>query len=159
MHITRNRNTETRSNPAVTRHIHSYFCNKILPYVLALSIDAAITDLLRMEFHPRQKSKKKIKIGSIILRLEFINGMLVNLEVPDDVVNTMLKWHDATKRIEARYNSHISAHNGYQASLDRTGRRGRPAFIITAKQLTSLLEHSATEDRILPPYWFSAWYF
>ena len=76
--------------------------------------------------------------------------MLVNLEVPDDVVNTMLRLHDATKRIEARYNSHISAHNGYQASLDRTGRRGRPAFIITAEQLTFLLEHSATEDRILP---------
>ena len=73
------------------------------------------------------------EIGSIILRLEFINRMLVNL---DDVVNTMLRLHDATKRIEARYNSHISAHNGYQASLDRTGRRGRPAFIITAEQLT-----------------------
>ena len=67
----------------------------------------------------------------------------------DDVVNTMLGLHNATKRIEARYNSHISAHNGYQASLDRTGRRGRPAFIITAEQLTFLLEHSATEDRIL----------
>ena len=80
--------------------------------------------------------------------------MLVNLEVPDDVVNTMLKLHDATKRIEARYNSHISAHNSYQASLDRTGRRGRPAFIITAEQLhvTFLLEHFATEDRILRMY-------
>jgi len=80
------------------------------------------------------------EIGSIILRLEFINRMLVNLEVPDDVVNTMLRLHDATKGIEARYNSHISAHNGYQASLDRTGRRGRPAFIITAEQLNFLLE-------------------
>jgi len=80
------------------------------------------------------------EIGSIILRLEFINRMLVNLEVPDDVVNTMLRLHDATKWIEARYNSHISAHNGYQASLDRTGRRGRPAFIITAEQLNFLLE-------------------
>ena len=39
--------SETRSNPAVTRHIHSYFSNKILPCVLPLSIDAAITDLLR----------------------------------------------------------------------------------------------------------------
>ena len=84
------------------------------------------------------------EIGSIILRLEFINRMLVNLEVPDDVVNTMLRLHDATKRIEARYNSHISAHNGYQASLDKTGRRGRPAFIITAEQLTFLLEQGFT---------------
>ena len=84
------------------------------------------------------------EIGSIILRLEFINRMLVNLEVPDDVVNTMLRLHEATKRIEARYNSHISAHNGYQASLDRTGRRGRPGFIITAEQLTFLLEQGFT---------------
>ena len=70
--------------------------------------------------------------------------MLVNLEVPDDVVNTMLRLHEATKRIEARYNSHISAHNGYQARLDRTGRRGRPGFIITAEQLTFLLEQGFT---------------
>ena len=84
------------------------------------------------------------KIGSIILWLEFINRMLVNLEVPDDVVNTMLRLHEATKRIKARYNSHISAHNGYQASLDRTGRRGRPGFIITAEQLTFLLEQGFT---------------
>ena len=84
------------------------------------------------------------EIGSIILRLEFINRMLVNLEVPDDVVNTMLRLHEATKRIDARYNSHISAHNGYQASLDRTGRWGRPGFIITAEQLTFLLEQGFT---------------
>lgn len=68
----------------------------------------------------------------------------MNLEVPDDVVNTMLRLHDTTKRIEARYNSHISAHNGYQVSLDRTGRRGRPAFIITAEQLNFLLEQGFT---------------
>ena len=35
------------------------------------------------------------EIGSIILRLEFINRMLVNLEVPDDVVNTMLRLPEA----------------------------------------------------------------
>ena len=37
------------------------------------------------------------EIGSIILRLEFINRWLVNLEVPDDFVNTMLILHDTTK--------------------------------------------------------------
>ena len=89
------------------------------------------------------------EIGSIILRLEFINRMLVNLEVPDDVINTMLRLHDATKRIEARYNSHISAHYGYQASLDRTGRRGRLAFIITAEQWTFLLEQGFTVPAIV----------
>ena len=84
------------------------------------------------------------EIGSIILQLEFINRMLVNLEVPDDVVNTMLRLQDTTKRIETRYNSRASARNGYQASLDRTGRRGRPAFIITAEQLSFLLEQGFT---------------
>lgn len=89
------------------------------------------------------------EIGSIILRLEFINRMLVNLEVPDDVINTTLRLHDATKRIEARYNSHISTHYGYQASLDRTGRRGRLAFIITAEQWTFLLEQGFTVPAIV----------
>ena len=70
MHITRNRNTETRSSPAVTRHIHSYFSNKILPCVLALSIDAAITDLFAVlrafslggmnEFMVRKSRSKKL---------------------------------------------------------------------------------------------------
>ena len=75
--------------------------------------------------------------------------MLVNLEVPDDVVNTMLRLHDATKRIEARYNSHISAHNGYQASHDRTGRRGRPAFKITAEQLLPFFWSKVLQFRLL----------
>ena len=83
-------------------------------------------------------------IGSIILRLQFINRMLENLEAPNDVVNTMLRLHDTTKWIETRYNSRASARSSYQASLDRTGRRGRPAFIITAEQLSFLLERGFT---------------
>ena len=70
------------------------------------------------------------KIGSIKLRLDFIDRMLVSLEVTDDVVNTMFRLHDkSTKRIEARYNSHTSAHS-YQPSFDITGWRGRPTFTI-----------------------------
>ena len=68
----------------------------------------------------------------------------MNLEVLNDVVNTMLRLHNTTKWIETRYNSHASARNGYQASLDRTGRRGRPVFIITAEELSFLLEQGFT---------------
>ena len=79
----------------------------------------------------------KYKARTLKSNLEFWQGW-------NAIVNTMLRLHDATKQIEARYNSHIYAHNGYQASLDRTGRRGRPAFIITAEQLTFLLEQGFT---------------
>ena len=65
------------------------------------------------------------EISSIILQLQFINRMP--------------RLHDTTW-IETRYNSRASARNSYQASLDRTGQRGRSAFIITAEQLSFPLE-------------------
>ena len=47
------------------------------------SVVQAINDLIvRIE-----RLENSSEIGSVVLRLDFINRMLVNLDVPDDIVN------------------------------------------------------------------------
>ncbi|KAK3702167.1 hypothetical protein QZH41_015074 [Actinostola sp. cb2023] len=46
--------------------------------------------------------------------------------------------------IEANHSNSTAFGNGYKASLDITGRRGRPAFIIPHEQLSYLLEQGFT---------------
>ena len=81
------------------------------------SVVQAITDLVvRIE-----RLNDQSEIGSVVLRLDYITRMVVNLDVADDLVNTMscLSW--LSRQVG----------QGYQAQLNRTGRRGRPSFDIT----------------------------
>ena len=64
--------------------------------------------------------------------------MLVNLDVPDDIVNTMSSLYETVVTIEANHSA--QAGQGYQAQLNRTGGRGRPSFEITREQLSFLLD-------------------
>ena len=78
------------------------------------------------------------KIGSIILRLDYITRMLVNLNVADDIVNTMSCLRETVLAIEADCSS--TGGQGYQAQSNRTGRWGRPSFDIAREQLSFLLD-------------------
>ncbi len=78
-------------------------------------------------------------IGSIVLRLDFINRMLVSLDVPDDIVNTTSALYETVVAID-RENRRTQAAHGYQVQLHRTGTRGRPSFEITREQLSFLLD-------------------
>ena len=52
----------------------------------------AINDLIvRIE-----RMENSSEIGSIVLRLDFINRMLVSLDVPDDIVNTTSALYETT---------------------------------------------------------------
>ena len=98
------------------------------------SVVQAINDLVvRIE-----RLDDQSEIGSIILRLDYITRMLVNLDVTDDIVNTMSCLREPVLAIEADCSS--TAGQGYEAQLNRTGRRGRPSFDITREQLCFLLE-------------------
>lgn len=79
------------------------------------------------------------EIGSIVLRLDFINRMLVSLDVPDDIVNTTSALYETVVAID-RENHQTQAARGYQVQLHRAGARGRPSFEITREQLTFLLD-------------------
>ena len=88
------------------------------------SVVQAINDLVvRIE-----RLNDQSEIGSVVLRLDYITRMLVNLDVADDIVLA----------IGADCSSTVG--QGYQAQLNRTGRRGRPSFDITREQLSFLLE-------------------
>ena len=93
------------------------------------SVVQAINDLVvRIE-----RLDDQSEIGSIILRLDYITRMLVNLDVTDDIVNTMSCLREPVLAIEADCSS--TAGQGYEAHLNRTGRRGRPSFEKTREQL------------------------
>ena len=77
-------------------------------------------------------------ISSIVLRLDLINRMLLNLDVADNIVNTMVALHDTTKDIDNSLRTEI-IDTGYTPNLNVTGRRGRPSFIIPRQQLSCLL--------------------
>ena len=64
--------------------------------------------------------------------------MLVNLDVPDDIVNTMSSLYETVVTIDANHSA--QAGQGYQAQLNCTGGRGRPSFEITREQLSFLLD-------------------
>ena len=98
------------------------------------SVVQAINDLVvRIE-----RLNDQSEIGSVVLRLDYITRMLVNLDVADDLVNTMSCLRETVLAIEADCSSTVG--QGYQAQLNRTGRRGRPSFDITREQLSFLLE-------------------
>ena len=52
------------------------------------------------------------EIGSVVLKLDYINRMLLNLDVADDIVNTMSCLHETVLAIEAEGNSSVG--QGYQ---------------------------------------------
>ena len=89
------------------------------------SVVQAITDLVvRIE-----RLNDQSEIGSVVLRLDYITRMLVNLDVADELVNTMSCLRETVLAIEADCSSTVG--QGCQAQLNRTGRRGRPSFDIT----------------------------
>lgn len=95
----------------------------------------AINDLIvRIE-----RMENSSEIGSIVLRLDFINRMLVSLDVPDDIVNTTSALYETVVAINHENHQTQAAH-GYQVQLHRAGARGRPSFEITREQLTFLLD-------------------
>lgn len=98
------------------------------------SVVQAINDLVvRIE-----RLEDSCEIGSIVLRLDYINRMLVNLDVPDDIVNVMSGLYETIVAIEANHST--QARHGYQGQLRRTGVRGRPSFQIPQEQLCFLLD-------------------
>lgn len=98
------------------------------------SVVVAINDLvIRIE-----RLENTCQIGGIALRLDYITRMLVNLDVPDDIVNTMSCLYQNLVAIEE--NQRAQPDQGYQAQSNQTGTRGRPSFQISREQLSFLLE-------------------
>ena len=78
------------------------------------------------------------EIGSVVLRSDYITRMLVNLDVADDIVNTMSCLHETVLAIEADSSSPVG--QGYRTQLNRAGRRGWPSFDKKRELLSCLSE-------------------
>ena len=78
------------------------------------------------------------EIGSVVLRLDYITRMLVNLDVADDIVNTMSCLHETVLAIEADSSSPVG--QGYRTQLNRAGRRGWLSFDKKRELLSCLSE-------------------
>ena len=68
-------------------------------------------------------------IGTIVLRLDFLNRMLVKyLDIDQEIVNTIGTLHST---LETSCSANINASAGYHPQTTSAGMRGRPAFDIS----------------------------
>ena len=109
------------------------------------SVVEAITDLIT-HIERFENSENGFEIGSIVLRLDYITRMLVNLEVPDEIVNTMRGLYESVVRLEANHN--LVASDGYAAPVFCTGTRGRPSYEILREQLSFVLDQGFKVSQI-----------
>ena len=109
------------------------------------SVVEAINDLIT-RIERLENSENGCEIGSIVLRLDYITRMLVNLDVPDEIVNTMRGLYESVVQLEANHN--LVASNGYAAPILCTGTRGRPSYEIPREQLSFLLDQGFKVSQI-----------
>lgn len=103
------------------------------------SVINAINDLVSGIDHIKEPSD----IGLLSLRVDCINRMLVTLDVPDDIVNSMSAIYEQLVIIEKQHKT-----SQYQAPLRKDGGRGRPKFNISQEQLTFLLDQGFSVPEI-----------
>ena len=77
------------------------------------------------------------EIGLIVLRLEFLHRMLVNLDVDQDITDTLGSLCSNAAALEISSNT---TNEGYHPQCSSSGQRGRPGFEVSNKQLSFLLE-------------------
>ena len=81
----------------------------------------------------------QIWYGSYSLRLDFLSRMLVNLDIDQEIVETVGNLHLIADAMESSQYLNITR-EGYLPLLNLTGWRGRPLFEISRDKLSFLLE-------------------
>ena len=71
-----------------------------------------------------------------ICKVDFLQRILVNLDIDDFITETIGRAHSLLVEIERTENSY----GGYSASMQEDGRRGRPSYLISKEQLSYLIE-------------------
>ena len=109
------------------------------------SVVEAINDLTS-RIERLENSENALEISSIVLRLDYITRMHVNLEVPDEIVNTIRGLYESVVQLEANHN--VVEGDGYAAPIFCTGTRGRPSYEIPREQLSFLLDQGFKVSQI-----------
>ena len=71
-----------------------------------------------------------------LCKVDFLQRMLVNLDIDDVIIETIGRAHSLLVEIERNENSS----GGYSASVQHESRRGRPSYLISKEQLSYLIE-------------------
>ena len=82
------------------------------------SVVEAINDLTS-RIERLENSENALEISSIVLRLDYITRMHVNLEVPDEIVNTIRGLYESVVQLEANHN--VVEGDGYAAQYFALG--------------------------------------
>lgn len=72
----------------------------------------------------------------LVCKVDFLQRMLVNLDIDDFITETIGRAHSLLVEIERTENSY----GGYSASVQQDGRCGRPSYVISKEQLSYLTE-------------------
>ena len=72
----------------------------------------------------------------LVCKVDFLQRMLVNLDIDDVIIETIGRAHSLLVEIERNENSS----GGYSASVQHDSRRGRPSYLISKEQLSYLIE-------------------
>ena len=72
----------------------------------------------------------------LIFKVDFLQRMLVNLDIDDFITETIGRAHSLLVEIERTENSY----GGYSASMQQDGRCGRLSYLISKEQLSYLIE-------------------
>ncbi len=77
-------------------------------------------------------------VDLVKLRLDYVNRMLVTLDVPDEIVKTMSSVHQQLERflLDSNHGSDAQYYGYIRLSSTRSTGRGRPKIDISREQLT-----------------------
>lgn len=78
-------------------------------------------------------------MGVIVLRLDIFSGILVNLDIDQEMEDTVGNLHLIADAMERSRYSNITS-EGYRPPVNLTGGLGRPSFGISREHLSFLLE-------------------
>ena len=81
----------------------------------------------------------RFDVGTVVIRLDVLHRMLVNLDIDQELVDTVGILHESANIIERSQSINLSR-SEYHPTSTPNGRRGRPAFEISREQLSFLLE-------------------
>ena len=110
-----------------------------------LTIDTVVTSI-RETANAINHLRNQNDIDLIKLRLDYINSMLVTLDMPEEIINIISSVHLQLERLI--HNNSYSHQDQYQTPMTHTSGRGRPKIDISTEQLSLLVDQGFTANEM-----------
>ena len=110
-----------------------------------LTINTVVTSI-RETVNAINHLRNQNDIDLIKLRLDYINRMLVTLDIPDEIINIMSSVHLQLERLT--HDNSYCQQDQYQAPTSHPSGRGRPKIDISLEQLAFLVDQGFTANEM-----------